>query len=270
MLIVAALPLEAQTTIRSPRPSQKQVVTQTVGVTDIAITFSRPGVKGRTIWGGLVPYGQVWRAGANEATTIAFSDDVKINGNALPKGTYSLHTIPGKDEWTIIFNKVADQWGSYSYDAKQDALRITAKPKTAEFREWLSYDFDQLSADQATVAIRWENLSVPFTVNTDAVNKTLASVRSTLAAGKADDWRTRYIGAQVAFDNNVATDEATKWINEAVAAKANISTLWLQARIQQKAGNAAAAKKTAAAAIAAATKDDDAFVSEIKKQSAAW
>jgi len=149
MLATLAVPAFAQ--LKTPRPSLHSALTQTVGLTDVTITYSRPGVKGRKIWGGLVPYGQVWRTGANEATTISFSDDVTINGKDLPKGSYSLHTIPGADEWTLIFNKVADQWGSYSYDEKQDALRVTAKPRPSlEKHEWLTFDAPELSADQAT------------------------------------------------------------------------------------------------------------------------
>src|SRR2546428_13960954 len=109
LLVLIALPALAQQ-LRLPRVSPNSTLTQTVGFTDITITYSRPGVKGRQIWGGLVPYDKVWRTGANEATTIAFSDDVTINGQPLPKGTYSLHTIPGKDEWTIAFNTTANQW----------------------------------------------------------------------------------------------------------------------------------------------------------------
>ncbi|PYQ58291.1 MAG: hypothetical protein DMF58_15905, partial [Acidobacteria bacterium] len=125
LAIGLALPLTAQQQqapqLRTPRASQKQVVTQTVGFTDITINYSRPGVKGRQIWGALVPYDKVWRTGANEATTITFSDDVTVNGQPLPKGTYSLHTIPSKDEWTIVFNTTANQWGSFNYDPAKDA-----------------------------------------------------------------------------------------------------------------------------------------------------
>src|SRR5713226_895779 len=166
--MTAALPLSAQQAqapqLRTPRASQKQVVTQTVGFTDVTITYSRPGVKGRQIWGALVPFDKVWRTGANEATTISFSDDVTINGQALPKGTYSLHTIPGQAEWTIVFNNVSNQWGSFTYDPAKDALRVKAKPQSAPFAEWLTCEVPQLSADQATIAIHWENLSVPFLV----------------------------------------------------------------------------------------------------------
>ncbi|MCU1231858.1 MAG: hypothetical protein JWO97_4742, partial [Acidobacteria bacterium] len=260
LLLTAALPLAAQQPqLRTPRPSQKQIVTQTVGVTDITINYSRPGVKGRAIWGALVPYDKVWRTGANEATSIAFSDDVTINGQALPKGTYSLHTIPSKDEWTIIFNKVAEQWGSYSYDEKADALRVKVKPEKSEFREWLTFEFPQLSVDQTTVAIRWENVSVPFTVNTDTVNKTLGNIKKAMANSKGDAWRLPYLAAQTVFDAGATNPDATQWIDDSIKANENINNLWLKARMQAKAGNVAEARKTGAAAFAKATPEQADF-----------
>ncbi|MEA2570701.1 MAG: hypothetical protein QOI24_2702 [Acidobacteriota bacterium] len=271
LLLTAALPLAAQQPqLRTPRPSQKQIVTQTVGVTDITINYSRPGVKGRAIWGGLVPYDKVWRTGANEATSIAFSDDVTINGQALPKGTYSLHTIPSKDEWTIIFNKVAEQWGSYSYDEKADALRIKAKPEKSEFREWLTFEFPQLSVDQTTIAIRWENVSVPFTVNTDTVNKTLGNIKKAMAGSKGDAWRLPYLAAQTVFDAGATNPDAAQWIDDSLKANENINNLWLKARMQAKAGNVAEARKTGAAAIAKATPEQADFAAEIKRQMGEW
>jgi Protein of unknown function (DUF2911) len=139
----------------TPQPSPKATSTQRIGLTDMTIVYSRPGVKGRAIWGTLVPYDKVWRTGANEATTFAVSDDVKVNGQVLPKGKYSLHTIPGKDEWIIIFNKTADQWGSFSYDMAQDALRVKVKPEAANFCESMSFDVPEVSTDSAKVVIRW-------------------------------------------------------------------------------------------------------------------
>ena len=167
-LAVATLATPSFAELKLPRISPDAKVTQTLGLTDLTLTYSRPGVKGRPVWGALVPYGQVWRTGANEATTITFSDDVTINGQALAKGSYSLHTIPGKDEWTIIFNKTAKQWGSFKYDAAQDALRVKAKPESSPMHEWLTFDIPQLSANSATVVIRWEKLAVPFTVGVPA------------------------------------------------------------------------------------------------------
>src|SRR5687768_6036427 len=114
LTLVAATSLSAQ--VKTPRPSPTASLTQTVGLTDVTIKYSRPGVRGRTIWGDLVPHDKVWRTGANEATTITFSEDVTVGGQKLAKGTYSLHTTPGREAWTIHFNSVPDQWGSYSYD----------------------------------------------------------------------------------------------------------------------------------------------------------
>ena len=136
LILLLALPAVAQ--VRYPQASPHAVLTQAVGTTDVTIDYHRPGVKGRQVWGGLVPYDKVWRTGANEATMITFSDDVTIDGKPLPKGTYSLHTIPGKSEWTIIFNKVAKQWGSFSYKQEEDALRVNAKPHAAPMTEWMS------------------------------------------------------------------------------------------------------------------------------------
>src|SRR5688572_32034788 len=148
MLLVAMSAIAVgQAPLRLPRPSQKASVMQTVGVTDVTITYSRPGVKGRAIWGDppagapagsatlddararaagavIVPYGRVWRTGANEATTFTVTDDVLVNGQPLKAGTYSLHTIPGRDEWTIIFNSDPGQWGSFAYDEKKDVLQL--------------------------------------------------------------------------------------------------------------------------------------------------
>src|SRR3989440_10687668 len=177
--------------VKPIRPSQKASVMQTIGVTDITITYSRPPVKGRTIFADapqsmearakgeatldnqnerkpgepIVPYNHVWRAGANEATVFQVTDDVLINGQPLKAGTYSLAAIPGKEEWTIIFNTDPGQWGAFTYDPKKDALRVTAKPKTVpESQELLAYNFDPVTANTATVNLRWEKVSVPFTV----------------------------------------------------------------------------------------------------------
>src|ERR1700704_2759293 len=135
--------------VRTPRPSPKASVMQTIGVTDVTITYSRPGVKGRTIWGDplpeqagpkgapIVPWGHAWRTGANEATQFVVTDDVFINGQKLAAGSYSLHTIPTKDEWTIIFNSDANQWGSFRYDPAKDTLRVKVKPEwVSESKEW--------------------------------------------------------------------------------------------------------------------------------------
>lgn len=140
---------------------------QTVGFTDVEIIYSRPGVKGRTIWGGLVPYHVVWRAGANEATKIIFEDDVYIEGKRLKKGEYSFFAIPTKNDWTLIFNRVADQWGAYEYNEAEDALRIKVKPVQSDFEEWLLYRITKTSDNEAVVSLNWEKLKVSFKVKVD-------------------------------------------------------------------------------------------------------
>lgn len=159
------------------RKSLKAYVTQRLGLdTDITIDYSRPGVKGRKIWGELVPYGMVpgdrfskgspypWRAGANENTTIEFNKDVLIEGNKLPAGKYGMHMIPSEKEWIIIFSKNNSAWGSFSYTQEEDALRVTVTPVEAPHQEWLIYGFEDLAGTSATAFLHWEKLKVPFKI----------------------------------------------------------------------------------------------------------
>jgi hypothetical protein len=253
--------------IRSPRPSPKATLTQTVGVTDITINYSRPGVKGRTIFGGLVPWDAVWRTGANEATTIAFSDDVTVGGQKLAKGTYSLHTIPGRDQWTVIFNSVADQWGSYSYDPAKDTARVTTKPSKGEFREWLTFEINDMTTDTATVNIRWADTVVPFTVNTDSTARTLAAYRNAMKPS----WQVPYQAANFAFETKAASnDEINAWLDQSLKLNENIGNLWLKARILRAEGKNADAVRYAEMAIAKASPQQTDFANEIRRQSNEW
>lgn len=228
--------------LRLPRPSQKASVMQTIGVTDITVIYNRPGVKGRTVWGDappastakgeatldganagtsdlpLVPYGHVWRTGANEATQFIITDDVMINGQKLPAGSYSLHTIPAKDQWTIVFNGTANQWGSFSYDPTKDTLRVKAKPMVSlQPHEWLQFAIEPTADNSATVMISWEKLTVPFTVSVDLAATTMAHAREAVAAAKADDWRTPFNASGFANQNG-AKPEAAKWIDQSLKA----------------------------------------------------
>jgi len=148
-----------------PRDSQHSVVTQRIGITDITINYHRPLVKGRTIWGKVVPYNEVWRTGANENTTIALTDPVSIEGKPLAKGVYALFTIPAENQWTIIFSKVHTAWGSFTYKEADDALRVTVKPQASEPREAMTFDFDDVKADSAVATLRWEKIAVPFKID---------------------------------------------------------------------------------------------------------
>jgi len=268
VVLLAATSAIAQQGPRTPRVSPKSSLMQSVGLTDITINYNRPGVKGRAIWGALVPYDKVWRTGANEATTIQFSDDVWINGNKLTKGLYSLHTIPTAGAWTIIFNSVAEQWGSYSYDAAKDALRIQATPVAAEHREWLTFEIPEMTTDTAKVVIRWEKIAVPFTVDTKSTERTLAQFRNAMQP----DWRTPYLAADFAFNNKgAATDEEmTQWLERSMKATENTANLWLRARIAERAGNKADAIRFAEMAVAKATPQQADFVTEIRRNIDLW
>lgn len=232
----------------APRPSQKGSVSQTIGVTDVSIAYSRPGVKGRKIWGDPLPtaptgtatlddsrvrpadapivaYGHVWRTGANEATLFSISDDVLINGQKLAAGSYSLHTIPTKDEWTIIFNSDPGQWGSFSYDEKKDVLRVKAKPITAtDSIEWLDFNFEDVGPTTAKVVLRWERLRVPFTVDVPSVDAALVKkVNAAMAANPADWESPRNVASFYAGNKNWT--EALAWIERSIKVKETFGNL---------------------------------------------
>lgn len=255
--------------VRVPRASQKASVTQTVGVTDVTINYSRPGVKGRAIWGDppagapagtatlddararpadavIVPYGRVWRAGANEATQFAVTDDVLVNGQPLKAGTYSLHAIPGRDEWTLIFNSDAGQWGSFSYDEKKDVLRVKAKPQpAAESQEWLLYTIEPAGETSARVNIRWEKLTVPFTVEVkDVPALTLAKARQSVASAKPEDWQTPLQAANYLLGSKGDLTQALAWAEQSIKSRENFNNLNLKARILAAQGKTAEAVTT--------------------------
>jgi hypothetical protein len=163
--LLLALPATAQERANDEvRVSPNAVVGQTIGTTDVTVTYGRPRVRGREIFGDLVPYDAVWRTGANEATTITFSDDVMIEGQPLAAGTYSLFTIPGEDEWTVIFNSVAEQWGAYDYDEASDVLRVTVEPEEAESSELMTFSFDEVGEEEGKLVLRWDETRVPLMI----------------------------------------------------------------------------------------------------------
>ena len=204
------------TELNIPRVSQRGSVTQRIGLTDITINYHRPAVGGREIWGKTVPYGKVWRAGANENTTITFADDVTVEGKTLAAGTYGLHTIPDKDQWTIIFSKNSASWGSFSYDEKEDALRVNVKPRTAEAIEQLTYTFDDVKPDSAVATLRWEKLAVPFRVSTDVKAITFHSIKNQLRNTGGFSWAGYDEAANWCLDNNYELEQALKWEEQSI------------------------------------------------------
>lgn len=280
VLLTAAVAANGQ--LRLPRPSQWASVTQTIGVTDITINYSRPAVKGRAIFGDvsaadnyvkgeatlddqykrpkdmvIVPNGHVWRAGANEATQFIVTDDVMINGQKLAAGKYSLHAIPGKDEWTLIFNSDAGQWGSFDYDAAKDVLRVKTKPEwMSESQELMAFGFEPTADNATTVNLRWEKVRVPFTVQVDVVATTLAKAKKAVAEAKSDDYRTPLNAAGYARQNKDMTDAgvwldaALKAVDVSIATKPTFQNLSAKTNILLNAGKKEEAWATADKAIA--------------------
>ncbi|MFL6542964.1 MAG: DUF2911 domain-containing protein, partial [Chthoniobacterales bacterium] len=188
-VVLVAPRANSQTDLDLPMQSQSAEVKQRVGVTDITIKYHRPLVNGRKIWGGLVPFGQVWRAGANENTTIEFSTPVTIEGKPLPSGTYGLHMIPNADKWTVIFSKFSQAWGSYTYNQAEDALRVDVKPlPLGEPEDALEYEFENLKADAVDVTLKWEKTAVPFHVAVNEPETTVAAIKNQLRGRAQYSW----------------------------------------------------------------------------------
>jgi hypothetical protein len=267
---------QQQVAIKPIRPSQKASVMQTIGVTDITITYSRPAVKGRTIFAEapaemaaratgeatldnqndrkpgepIVPYDHVWRAGANEATTFQVTDDVMINGQPLKAGTYSLFAIPGKEEWTIVFNSDPGQWGGFTYDSKKDSLRVKTKAQTAaDNQEWLSYNFDPVAENSTQVNLRWEKLRVPFTVEVKDVKALWrAKADALMAANPTNEGLPLQVANVYAGDKNWT--EALKFVDQSIKTKETFRNLSAKATILWAAGRKDEAMTVADAAIA--------------------
>lgn len=164
-----------------PQPSPAASLTQRVGVTDITMEYSRPGVKGRTIWGELVPYNEIWRAGANRSTKIEFSTDVSINGKVVPAGKYSVYVIPTEKEWTFIISSYLDGWGVGDYTEATDAVRVTVSPEKSEMTESLLFSIDNITSKSATVSLSWEKLTAGFNIEIDTKKYALEVVEKTVA-----------------------------------------------------------------------------------------
>src|ERR1051325_4019005 len=253
--------------VRLPQASPSATVSQTIGITDISITYHRPAVRGRTVWGDIAadkvaalikanavgpaaegegtidgapgggkdfpiaPNGPVWRAGANEATKFTVLDEVLVQGQKLAAGAYSIHIIPGKDEFTVIFNKTADQWGSFRYDAKQAALRIKTKPMwTKDSQEQLSYDIPALTANSAQVILRWEKIAVPFTVEVPNQDALVRSKIDAMIAANPTDWQIP-LAVGNAYFNDDKFEDAMVWIDKSIKVKETFQNLRTKANL---------------------------------------
>ncbi len=216
LLAALALPTLAQTQLTTPRVSPHARVSQTVGLTEMSVDYHRPAVNGRTVWGALVPYGEVWRAGANENTVFETSTDITVEGAALPAGRYGVHVIPTDEDWTVAFSTVSEAWGSYTYDPAEDALRVTVRPREAPVQERLAYRFDAPTETSATLVLHWADLEAPvqIAVNTPAV--VLATMERELRGVAGFYWEGWDQVAAYALDHDLRLDDALTWADRSI------------------------------------------------------
>lgn len=219
------------TFIKIPKASQRAVLTQRIALTDVTVTYHRPVASGRKVFGGIVPYGQVWRAGANDNTTIELSTDVKVEGQPLAKGVYGLHIIPTESEWTIIFSNNSTSWGSFYYDPKEDALRVKVKPAASESRDTLTYDFDELKPNSALLTLRWEKTAAPIRVSVDPVATTLESLRKQLRFNAQYTWEGNNDAALWCLENKTNYEEALKWVDQSIGGEERFENLDTKSKV---------------------------------------
>lgn len=220
-----------------PQVSPGAQVSQRIGITDVTVTYHRPGVKGRLVWGGLVPLEKIWRAGANEATTIEFSTDVTIGKTLVPAGKYSIFILPTTKTATIIINKKNDLWGTNGYDENDDIVRLRADLDYLEHQEWLIYTFENLTKNSADLRMRWEDFGIGFTISVETDKFVLEGAR------KSKGWKELLNAANYCLENNVSLDEGRKWIDESLAEEKNYWNMVVKAKYLANDGQFDGARK---------------------------
>lgn len=255
--LTAVRPLFAQAPpLVLPKQSPHASVSQTVGLTTVSITYDRPAVNGRPVWGKLVPLDSVWRAGANENTVIAFSSPVRVGGQPLEAGRYGLHMIPSNGEWTIILSRQANAWGSFSYDPREDALRVTVTPAPGDMHERLAYTFDDPTDSTVVVTLWWEKLAVPLRIETDTKAVVTDSLREQLRGLGRFFWQPWSQAAGWSAANGVNLEEATAWADRSIAINENFTNLRVKAALLGQRGDQAGAAAAAQRSLALATEAD--------------
>jgi hypothetical protein len=258
ILTALATPLAAQfPPLVLPRVSQRASVTQQIGLTQVRIDYHRPAVGGREVWGKLVPFDTVWRAGANENTIIEFTSPVRVAGQEVPAGRYGLHMIPSRGEWTVILSRDANAWGSFAYDPKQDFVRVKTTPvTTTESQERLAYLFDTPAEDSAVALLRWEKLAVPIPIAVNSEQVVVDSLREQLTGAPQFFWQSWSQAAAWCLAKDVNLDEATAWADRSIAMQENYTNLQVKAGLLEKRGDAAGAEKARTRALAMAAEAD--------------
>lgn len=227
-IVLAQLPVS----LSLPQASPKETRSITIGFTTISFEYNSVGIKGRDIWGGLVPYGEVWRTGANENTLFTITDDVLINGQKLEAGTYGMHTIPGEEEWVIIFSNFNKAWGSFFYDEAEDALRITVKAEEMDSKyEWMKFSFSEYTATSVDISLKWAHLDVPFKVEIP-IETTFAHIEDQFRTLPAFSWQGWMQGATYTLNNEYRTDKGLEWAKQALRRERNIQTVGVLGKLQ--------------------------------------
>ena len=252
IVFVASLCSAQSALLDLPRQSQSAEVTQTIGISGVTVKYSRPLVNGRKVFGGIVPYGDVWRAGANENTTITFTDPVTIEGKPLDKGTYGLFMIPKEDQWTIIFSKTASAWGAFTYKQDEDALRVTVKPATSDFHEAMLYDFDNLQPDSALVILRWDKTAVPFKVAVNVPQTVEASLQKQFRGRVQYEWQSYDDAANYFLDAKADLPDGLKYADKSIEIESRYDNLMTKSRILSAMGKTDEVKTFATQALAKA------------------
>ena len=286
-ILVCGLQFAAFAQVQPPRESQRQEIAQTVADTRIAIVYHRPNVKGRPIFGAgsqfLQPYGEVWRTGANENTVFETSEDIAVNGQKLPAGKYGLHTIPNQNEWIVIFNKVNDAWGSFSYDQKKDQLRVIAKPETAsQTQETMAFEFETVAPTTTNLVLTWEKVRLPITldvgdantVNTRVVNKMRQNIQTSNAADAKTQAGARMMAVNYILDNKMKANyaDAAKWVDDAMKSGETFGNLRAKARLAAANNDykSAATYGDKAVSVGKAAKANPDAIAAFEKDVASW
>lgn len=264
LLFISVISALAQ--LRLPQVSPKAKVSQTIGLTDVTVTYHSTGVKGREVWGKLVPFGQMWRAGANEATLISFSDNVKINGQNLPAGTYSFFVFPEAEKrWFIVFNKNTALWGTDGYQPSEDMLRVPVTPVASPHNETLQFVFSDLKEKEGTLHLNWEKLRIPIFIEVEVIQKAISNIKNDLSKAQNDDWRIYALAANYLIQNNAEHELALQWINTSIKIKRNYHNNWIKAQLLAQKNEYQEAVKLTKKAIELGEKDDENFLAIIKE-----
>ena len=261
ILIFTFISIQGFAQINTPAASPSAMLTQTLGLTKITVDYSRPSVKGRKIFGDLVPYAKIWRTGANKITSVKFDDDVLVNGAILKRGSYGLYTIPGKSDWMIIFNSDDKQWGSYGYDIKKDIIRFNVQPiQPQEFTEQMTIDFVEFTPKSAFLSIKWESTEVRFKIEQKVEEKIMAEIAEKTSKTEVTS-DTYFSAADYYYQKGIKLDEALGWANKVLEKSKEYWTYQLVARIAAKQNNCIVAIPNAEKSMELAKKaGDDAYI----------